>query len=312
FKKYADTYGDTMLAACCDVDENRAENYKNQFGFLKVYTDYVKMLDEERPDAVSIIVPVHLTEKITTDILKRGYPIITEKPPGINAEETKLIAEASRSADKLAVVAFNRRYAPAIHKAKKVICENFKDISSIYYTMQRCRRIFEDFSTTAIHAIDAVRYMAGCDYKTVDISYVPVYGFENEFPNVYLTCEMKSGARVRIDFSVSGGALQESFIVNGTDNTIVAHIPVDTDKSGSFKYYSYKGDSQESAKPVINDTFDEDMPFFIGQGFYGENEYFLNLIKKDSSSANSDILSGLQAEEIADAIRLRKKFIHFE
>ena len=37
--------------------------------------------------------------------------------------------------------------------------------------MYRTNRIESTFYTTAIHAIDAVKNIVGCDYKKVDISY---------------------------------------------------------------------------------------------------------------------------------------------
>lgn len=40
------------------------------------------MLETEKPDVVSLIVPVHLTKSMAIDIMKKGFNIILEKPPG--------------------------------------------------------------------------------------------------------------------------------------------------------------------------------------------------------------------------------------
>ena len=42
------------LAACCDIDRDKAEAYAKRYGFPKVYTDYNEMLAEVKPDAVSV------------------------------------------------------------------------------------------------------------------------------------------------------------------------------------------------------------------------------------------------------------------
>ena len=48
YKKYAALHGDAILAACCDIDEKKAQNFGEQFGFKKSYTDYRAMLGEEK------------------------------------------------------------------------------------------------------------------------------------------------------------------------------------------------------------------------------------------------------------------------
>ena len=39
FKKYFEDYKDVCLAGCCDINEEAAKIYKEQFGFEKHYTD---------------------------------------------------------------------------------------------------------------------------------------------------------------------------------------------------------------------------------------------------------------------------------
>src|SRR5690606_40164673 len=46
------------LAACCDIDEQIAIQYRDRFGYSRHYTDISTMLDTERPDAVSLVAPV--------------------------------------------------------------------------------------------------------------------------------------------------------------------------------------------------------------------------------------------------------------
>ena len=42
------------LAACCDLEREKAEAYAKRYGFAKVYTDYNEMLANEKLDAVSV------------------------------------------------------------------------------------------------------------------------------------------------------------------------------------------------------------------------------------------------------------------
>ena len=119
FKKYVENYPDTVLAACCDIDADREESFKDQFGFEKAYTDYVLMLNEIKPDAVSLISPVDKTVDMAAEILKMGYPLILEKPPGRNKEETQKLIDAAKGSGVAVRVAFNRRYTPLLMALKK-------------------------------------------------------------------------------------------------------------------------------------------------------------------------------------------------
>ena len=93
FRKYALEHPEVTLAACCDIDAGRAEAFRKEFGFTRSYTCWEDMLRDEKPDAVSLIVPVNLTEELTVQMLRRRIPVILEKPPGMNREQTLRMAE---------------------------------------------------------------------------------------------------------------------------------------------------------------------------------------------------------------------------
>ena len=57
YARYVQEHPDTVLAACCDLDESKAKAYREKFGFQKHYTDMRRMLQAEQPDAVCIVVP---------------------------------------------------------------------------------------------------------------------------------------------------------------------------------------------------------------------------------------------------------------
>jgi myo-inositol 2-dehydrogenase / D-chiro-inositol 1-dehydrogenase len=71
-----------------------------------------RMLDTERPDAVSLVAPVERTCELACLILECGFPLLVEKPPGRTvAEVDRMIAAAGGVAHQ---VAFNRRFAPLL------------------------------------------------------------------------------------------------------------------------------------------------------------------------------------------------------
>ena len=63
-------------------------------------------------------------------------------------------------------VAFNRRYVPLLAELRERIrlLPAGATLQHVRYEMVRVNRRDPDFSTTAVHAIDAVRFIAGADF----------------------------------------------------------------------------------------------------------------------------------------------------
>ncbi len=82
YQRYVAQHDDAVLAGCCDIDLHKAIEFRERFGFKRSYQDYIGMLDEEKPDAVCLLVPPDQTSAMSCAILEMGYPLLTEKPSG--------------------------------------------------------------------------------------------------------------------------------------------------------------------------------------------------------------------------------------
>ena len=88
------------LAAVCDMDEERLDNFADEFGIFSRYTDLDEMLEKEKPDVLHIVTsPVvpNSNERIRYPLMKQasdhGVPAaIIEKPIAIEGEDWKQIA----------------------------------------------------------------------------------------------------------------------------------------------------------------------------------------------------------------------------
>lgn len=299
FQKIARENCRIRLAACCDIDPNRAEEFRKRFGFLRSYTDMTEMLRAEKPDAVSLVVPVHLTEKLSIQVMEMGIPVILEKPPGLNREQTLRMMEAAARTGTVHQVAFNRRYMPMIQRFRELRQNCTPHLWQ--YDFFRSGRKDADFSTTSIHAIDTVRFLAGQDYERADIEYLPNPAGEEYVPTILLSARFRDGQRARITFVPASGMSAERCIMHGANETI----------TGNFAYHgvgSVDGNGSvvltRNNQVVLAEIARSDQEDFISNGFYGENLHFLTCVEKGIQPAG-DIASGLQAVEIADCIRRR-------
>ena len=302
FKKYFEDYKDVSLEGCCDINEEAAEKYKEQFGFKKHYTDYNIMLDEIKPDVVSLLCPVKLTKPMSIDIIKKGYNIILEKPPGLNKEEIGEMIEAQKETNVFVRTAFNRRYTPLIVKLKELIGND--RIFNITYQMYRNGRRDPDFATTAIHAIDVVKNIAGSDYKSVDLKFQPLPEIGEKVSNFYLSGEFENGVVGEISLVPMGGAVIERITVNTLDKTYFVELPFwnNLDVPGRLRVVEKNVVTVDISGSDLIDTNE----MFEEMGFYEENRSFFELIRS-GEKPTCDLESGIQAVDIANYIRERKE-----
>lgn len=300
FKKYYEDYEDVCLAACCDLNEESAKSYQEQFGFNKYYLDYNEMLETEKPDVVALIVPVHLTKAMAIDIMKKGFNIILEKPPGKDVDEINEMIKQAEESKVNVRVSFNRRYVPLLIKLKEMIKETGEEIFNITYQMYRYNRRDKDFSTTAIHAIDTVKYIAESDYEKVNICYQNRFDLGENVKNIYLDCKFKNNAHAHIDLVPIGGVQCERVTVNTLNHTFFLNIPIPAscDRQGEIAHFS----ARELVEKINGIDFVDSEEYFEGAGFYNENRLFFEHIR-NSDEIICDLASAIQSVELEDCVR---------
>ena len=259
-----------------------------------------EMLETEKPDAVCLMAPVLLTKKLSVDIMKKGYNIIMEKPPGATVAETKEMIEAGEECGMFIRCAFNRRYAPLIMKLKEVIKD--KRIYHITYQMYRHSRKESTVYTTAIHAIDAVRNIVGADYKKINISYQELPEIGEGVANFYLDCDFENGTKGFISLVPQGGAVVERITVNTANESYFVELPFwnNLDVPGRIRGIKLN----ETFLDICGEELAPTGEMFEEMGFYEENRSFFELIRS-GVKPYSDLKSGLQSMEIAECLEKR-------
>ncbi len=114
---YAQMEG-TRLIAAADPDTVALEPIARTYS-APVYTDHVRMLEEEKPDLVTIAVPTRLHREVSIQAMKRGVHVFLEKPIAANLEDGQEIVDcAHREGVKLAV-GHIERFNPAVLALKE-------------------------------------------------------------------------------------------------------------------------------------------------------------------------------------------------
>lgn len=296
-KRYSQGHPDTVLAACCDINEGAATGYAQDNDFLASYTDYKTMLAMEKPDLVDIILPVHLTESVTLDVVNMGFPCLVEKPPAMDPEGVRRIIDAADNAKVQVRVAFNRRFIPLTQALINMLAGHPEDkIQFISYDMHRVHRGGEDFSTTALHGIDLVRFVAQADYADIRFVYNPI---GSDTKNIHLHGAMANGIIASLNFLPDTGLAMERLCMHTARHSYFLDIPVLKEDKGILSVFeNNKLFSRDSG-----DTPASGQDYGTLGGFYDEIASFIDLIRMGATDNVSNIRQSLQSVEIACCVR---------
>ncbi|RAP75989.1 Gfo/Idh/MocA family protein [Paenibacillus montanisoli] len=303
-KRYKADHPDLLLAACCDLNMEAAEAYRADFGFERAYTGFEEMLKEERLDAVWVIVPDQLTTSVALQVMETGAAVFLEKPPGANAAEVILLHEQAVQRRIRHRVAFNRRHVPMVSKLIGKLDEQTQQGRRIYgltYDMIRIKRTDADFSTTAVHAIDAAKWIAGSDYESLRFHYDELSAISPGLMNMTAEGVTFSGIRVRLNCYPYAGLARESVTVRGEGFTYELHMPL-MENAGSFAGLICSENGR-------TETFTEEGDWVSAFGFYEENKSFLDALQS-GQDLQDDLRSSIQSVEIMEAVRGRAEAYH--
>ncbi len=174
------------IVAVCDIDESKARKLCEKFGLnVKIYTDYIKMLDVEKPDAAHILTPHFLHAEMVVETLNRNINCLCEKPLFIKEDEFLQIQKAvSASKGKLGVC-FQHRFMEINKFIKKCINEEGCLGISAFLAWRRTPEYYTNSSwrgkwkteggslliNQAIHTLDQIIWLCGMPQKVIANTY---------------------------------------------------------------------------------------------------------------------------------------------
>lgn len=120
-KNHARVYDEiSTLCAVTDINGNIGKAVAQQFS-VKQYSDFHEMLDQEKPDAVSVVVPTPYHKEVVLECLKRSIPTLVEKPIASNLAEAREMLNLSVKKNTYLLVGHIERFNPAVIRLKNII-----------------------------------------------------------------------------------------------------------------------------------------------------------------------------------------------
>lgn len=129
---------DVELVGLQDRDATLAAERAGQLGHPPVFVSYHDMLDRLRPDFVIVLGRHDEMARTALDVMDAGYPLLIEKPAGIDAGEVEAVAARAREKQAFAAVPLFQRYHPFVACARGMIASGeFGALSHFYFRSLR-------------------------------------------------------------------------------------------------------------------------------------------------------------------------------
>ena len=161
------------------LEKNNLQENKS----IKKYIDYKKMIDEEKPELVSIATESGIHAEIALHCIEHGVNVIIEKPMAMSIEDADKIVELSEKKNVKVSACHQNRFNIAIQELRKAVeADRFGKIShgSIHVRWNRDHGYYDQASwrgtweqdggalmNQCIHGIDLLRWMMGDEIDEV-------------------------------------------------------------------------------------------------------------------------------------------------
>lgn len=152
------------LVGISDVNEEQAATLAKNYGAVAHYTDFERLLDEQKPDMVSICVPTQHHFAVAQAVIERGIHLLVEKPITETVEQAEQIIQQAADAGVVLTVGHIERFNPAVIELKKHLEENRLD--KVFRVQSRRMGPFpariRDVGVVidlATHDLDMIRYI---------------------------------------------------------------------------------------------------------------------------------------------------------
>lgn len=277
------------LSAICSRDEARAEDYRNRFGFQRIYTDIDKMMATERLDGLIAVTPGDRNAEIAQTLLHYGVALLIEKPPGTSSDEARTLGDEIEKLGIQHMASYNRRFSPAFQKALEWIEEEpeIRRPEYVLARMVRHQRVEPHFVMgTAIHMFDPVMLLLGPATR-VDTQIAKAAS--RRCPHYYAYVNFHRGGNAYFAITPDSGFVEESYEIHGPSYRILVDfwrcsLSIAENDSVVLGWRAPDGTLKECEDGTVNETL-----------------AFLSLIEGDASAVPT-VADGAAGLRLAEAI----------
>ena len=232
------------VIALCDADGSKAEAAKVKYALdCPVYTDYKRMIDEQKIDVIHICTPHYLHAEMVEYALSRNIHVLCEKPACISRNELSKLEIAVKNSSAQLGVCLQNRYNNSVNEVENllrghkilgafgnVVWRRFGD----YYTASDWRGQLKKEGGSAlinqsVHTLDLLQHLVGMPdtvtASTLNLLHGDEIDTEDTFYAVYqgkdFTFQLFGTTTSSADFPASITIITDAFRCTFDDKNIV-------------------------------------------------------------------------------------------
>lgn len=159
------------LVGVADADGPTAESLVKRYGG-HAYRDYRQMLDEQKPEAVTVAVPTIYHHDVALEVIRRGIHVLIEKPIAYSVQEGREIITAAQENGVQLMIGHIERFNPAVIALKSHLASG--EIGRVFQIDAHRQGPFPariaDVGVVidlAVHDLDVMRYISGSEVVRV-------------------------------------------------------------------------------------------------------------------------------------------------
>lgn len=274
----------------CDLREDRAKAQAERFGIPKYGTNYVSLLENDRPDAVFVLVQPDQLFRIALDSIRAGCHVFMEKPMGITLYQAETLLRESEKAGVQCQVGFNRRFVPLVQEvvARMKALGPIHQIDGWFY--KNSSAAFYDGCSSAytcdmVHTVDLIRHIAGAPARQavkltarygdspVDNAWNALIAFENGI-SATAHANYATGGRVH-GFAIHGAAASAYIDLGFGTEACSAKILYCV--NGTFSMAS-GGAGEQNIELLDGKQIAESERYYRYYGYYSEDKMFIEAL----------------------------------
>lgn len=162
---------EATLVGVVDANEAAAAQIARRYG-TESYTDYIRLLDEQKPEAVTIAVPTVDHLEVALAVIERGIHLLIEKPIAFTGDEARQIIQAADAAGVKLMIGHIERFNPAVTALKNRLAAG--ELGRVFQMDAHRQGPFparvQDVGVVidlAVHDLDVMRYVSGAEVARV-------------------------------------------------------------------------------------------------------------------------------------------------
>jgi len=302
---------DVNLVGACDSSGMVIEAFK-KYSKYECFTDYRKMIDSVKPEAVIIAAPTKFHEEMVSYCLDHHAHVFCEKPFALNPEKGKQLSKRAKQLNLVNQVGYHNRFLGTFIETGRLL--SLKVLGEIYHFSGESYGpvVLKEKGGTwrsdreegggclydyASHTIDLINFLLGRPVKVAGTQLKYIFSKDVE-DAVYSNLTLESGISGQLSVNWSDETYRKmstQISILGKKGKIIAdatelkiYVNEDNKATGLTRGWTVKDIT----------TLTQNVNFYLrGEEYSSQIDYFINCIKENNLNNKSSFLSASVTDE---------------